>query len=157
MAQNYRVDRYSLRRPEHLDEATWAAIESYRQRVETAAASGDRPAAVGPAKEFVECLARSVLLVLGTTLGDDAKFPKVVDTAQATLGMRPGQPGIKSGVRVIAQSANTMVQKVNEVHNDVGTGHGRGGCQKSTTRCSTLSLMPRSQGLKDERIASRVS
>lgn len=100
-------------------------VIAHRDRLVRALEATDRPAAVGASKELVECIARVVLEATGATLGDEAKFPAVVDAAQKQLGMRPVDLGNDQAVRAIAQSAATMVKRVNELRNDVGTGHGR--------------------------------
>ena len=66
-----------------------------------------------------------MLEATGATLGDEAKFAATVDAAQKQLGMRPVDLGNDPAVRAIAQSAATMVKRVNELRNDAGTGHGR--------------------------------
>lgn len=100
-------------------------VVAHRDRLVRALEATDRPAAVGASKELVECIARVVLEATGATLGDEARFPAVVDAAQKQLGMRPVDLGNDQAVRAIAQSAATMVTRVNELRNDVGTGHGR--------------------------------
>jgi hypothetical protein len=39
----------------HLEPATWAAIESYRQRLERASSFDDEPGVVGASKDLIEC------------------------------------------------------------------------------------------------------
>lgn len=119
------VDRLDLNRPTHLDDESWTAVATYRDRLSHALTVDDRQATVGAAKELVECIARVVLQVTGATLGDEAKFNATVDAAQRQLGLRPVDLGNTPALRSIAQSALTMVKSVNELRNDVGTGHGR--------------------------------
>lgn len=118
-------DLDELVKPAHLDEDTWVVIQVHRDRIARAIDAGDRPAVVGASKDLVECIARVVLEVTGATMGDEAKFGATVDAAQKQLGVRPVDLGNDPAVRAIAQSAATMVKRVNELRNDVGTGHGR--------------------------------
>ncbi len=108
-----------------MDLAAWRAIDLHRGRLEAAVHRDDRPLAVGSAKELVESIARVVLESTGENLGEAADFPKVVDTAQNQLGMRPADLAGQPEVRAVAQSASKMIKSVNEVRNDLGTGHGK--------------------------------
>lgn len=119
------IGQVQISRPAHLDDESWDAVTTYCERLDKALVADDRQAVVGAAKELVECIARVVLKVTGATLGDEAKFGATVDAAQRQLGLRPVDLGNSPALRSIAQSALTMVKSVNELRNDVGTGHGR--------------------------------
>jgi hypothetical protein len=59
-------------------------------------------------------------------MAEGAKFPALISTAQKTLERHPG-PDVSASqeIKRIASAAMTMVNSVNTIRNDVGTGHGR--------------------------------
>jgi Abortive infection C-terminus len=117
---------YELTRPDHLDDGSWAAIESYRRRFADAVAANDRPAVVGAAKDLIECVARCVLDATENPLGDSVKFPKLIYEAQKALKRVAGPDlGVSEEVKAIANAAQTIATSVNAIRNEVGTGHGR--------------------------------
>jgi len=117
---------YELIRPDHLDDTSWAAIESYRSRFENAIADVDRPAIIGAAKDLIECIARCVLNATEAPLGDSAKVPKVIYEAQKALNRVAGPDiGASDEVNTIAKAAQAIATSVNTIRNQVGTGHGR--------------------------------
>lgn len=117
---------FDLERPDHLPDEPWNAIKAYRTRFENAWRSNDRPAAIGAAKDLIECVARAVLDAKGVVMAEDAKFPALISSAQKSLERHPG-PDVSASqeIKRIASAAMTMVNSVNTIRNDVGTGHGR--------------------------------
>jgi hypothetical protein len=112
--------------PDHLDDQSWAAIESYQRRFAGVSAGGDRPAMMGAAKDLVECILRCVLDATENAVGDSVKFPKLIYEAQKALKRVAGPDiGVSEEVRAIAGAAQTIATSVNAIRNDVGTGHGR--------------------------------
>lgn len=105
------MDRFELPEPKSMEAAAWKAIAAHRCRLEEAVGRDDRQLIVGTAKELVESIARVVLEATGESLGETAEFPKVVDTAQKQLGMRPVDLAGQPEVRAIAQSASSMIKK----------------------------------------------
>jgi Abortive infection C-terminus len=117
---------FELRRPDHLDEASWDAVQSYRARFETASRLNDRPGVVGAAKDLIECIARTVLLATGVTLGDNAKFNSLIYEAQKALKRQAGYDiGQSEEVRAVANAAQVIATSVSPLRNQVGSGHGR--------------------------------
>src|SRR5258708_742243 len=117
---------FELRRPDHLDDACWEAIQSYRSRFETASRLNDRPGVVGTAKDLIECIARSVLLATGVTLGDNAKFSSLIYEAQKALKRQAGSDiGQSEEIRAIANAAQAIATSISPLRNQVGSGHGR--------------------------------
>lgn len=125
MAHNLRV-HIELRRPDHLADEVWTAIERHNQRLETAISNADRPWVIGCAKELIESVARVVLDAKGIVLGSNADFDEVVNAAHTALQRQPGPDvGMSPEIRAIASSAKKIVLNVRDIRNDVGTGHGR--------------------------------
>lgn len=117
---------HELARPDHLNDQSWASVESYRRRFADASASNDRPAVIGAAKDLIECIARCVLDATEQPLGDSAKFPKLIYEAQKALKRVAGPDiGVSEEVKAIANAAQTIATSVNAIRNEVGTGHGR--------------------------------
>lgn len=115
-----------LSRPDHLAQESWAAILSYESRLTYAAAAGDRPGMIGAAKDLIECIARCVTDATETTVGDSAKFPKLVYEAQKALKRTAGaDTSVSEEVRAISNAAQTIATSVNAIRNEVGSGHGR--------------------------------
>jgi hypothetical protein len=117
---------FALKRPDHVGDQSWAAIEAHRQRLELAAASSDAAWIIGSAKELVESVARVVADTKGYTIGSNADFGETATRAHKALERQPGQDvSMSPEVRSIATSAKSMVVNVNMIRNQVGTGHGR--------------------------------
>jgi hypothetical protein len=118
--------RVDLNRPDHVDDETWAAIETHNARFAMALSSNDRPWVIGAGKELVECVARVVLDAKSVTVGSNADFDKVVNEAHIALERQPGPDvSMSPDVKAIAGSAKKMVLHVRSLRNDYGTGHGR--------------------------------
>ncbi|SDO03408.1 Abortive infection C-terminus [Klenkia soli] len=117
---------FDLKRPDHIGDEAWKAIDYYRGRLQFAATADDRPGAVGATKELVESIARVVCDATGSSVEDEAGVPKLVGSAQAALQRAAGKDvSGHRAIRDIASSAQKMVISVAEVRNDVGVGHGR--------------------------------
>lgn len=90
----------------------------------------DDPAlAIGAAKDLLEAVAKFVLEEIAGGVPANADFSSLWFHARDRLGIHPkdvtdGQPG-GSHVRAILQSTWTIAEKVNDLRNEQGTGHGR--------------------------------
>jgi hypothetical protein len=110
----------------HLESEAWAAIESYKRRLERASSFDDRPGVVGAAKDLIECIARVVVLATGATVSDSAEFSPLVREAQRALKRQAGgDVGQSEEVRAISNAALAMASAVAPIRNRVGNGHGR--------------------------------
>jgi hypothetical protein len=120
------TDPLTLDRPTGLEDPSWAAITATRARLGRATSAGDLSQAVGVAKELVESVARSVLVVRGEVVAENAAFPSVVARAHEVLDRQPGK-GLSQTepLRSVMQNAKAMACKLGDLRNSYGTGHGR--------------------------------
>src|SRR3954453_13650006 len=72
---------YELRRPDHVSDAVWTAVEHHRDRLKMADDLDDRPLVVGLAKDLIECVARAVLEAKSIVVTGNADFSKVINEA----------------------------------------------------------------------------
>ncbi|MFI9847190.1 abortive infection family protein [Nonomuraea sp. NPDC051941] len=116
----------ALPRPDGLEDAAWASIESYRVRLENAIREKDQALILGTVKDLAEATAKVVLDARGQTIPSNEKFASVVQRAQRVLERQPGV-GLAAGppIRNVAQGASTIVIQLAEIRNQFGTGHGR--------------------------------
>jgi hypothetical protein len=115
-----------LDRPTGIEDPSWAAITATIERLDRAINSGDLSQAVGVAKELVESVARSVLVVRGEVVPENAVFTGVVAKAHEVLERQPGK-GLTQAepLRSVMQNAKAMACKLGDLRNSYGTGHGR--------------------------------
>src|SRR5579859_6145757 len=85
------TDTLTLDRPTGIEDPSWAAITATIERLGRAASAGDVSQAVGVAKELVESVARSVLVVRGEVVAENAAFTGVVAKAHEVLERQPGR------------------------------------------------------------------
>lgn len=90
---------------------------------------GDPAALLGGAKELLEAIAKFVLEEAGRPAPPKMDFPGLIAVSFQLLGFDPSvikesEPGAKQ-LRAIYQSAKTIANAVNELRNQMGTGHGR--------------------------------
>jgi len=120
------MDLFELRRPDHIDDPSWAAIELAHQRLEGAWSRNDLPEAIGKSKELVETIAKIVVSATGETPGDVADFAPTVKRAQQALGRQPGADlSQDQNIRAMSQAAQTLASSIGPIRNSHGTGHGR--------------------------------
>jgi len=95
-------------------------------RLDEACERGDAGGIVGAAKELCECVAAMVCAEQAQTMSTADDFGKLISAAHAALDRRPGRGAAAEGsVRLIAQTARTIVAELNSLRNEFGTGHGR--------------------------------
>jgi Abortive infection C-terminus len=116
----------TLDRPTGIEDPSWAAIMATIERLGRATSAGDLSQAVGVAKELVESVARSVLVVRGEVVAENAAFTGVVAKAHEVLDRQPGK-GLTQAepLRSVMQNAKAMACKLGDLRNSYGTGHGR--------------------------------
>jgi hypothetical protein len=115
-----------FRRPDHLENEAWDAIQVHVRRLEGAQNSSDAGWVIGSAKDLIECVARVVLDAKGVSLSGTADFDEAVNAAHVALQRQPGQDvSMSPDIRAIASSARKMVLGVRSVRNNDGAGHGR--------------------------------
>lgn len=116
----------TLDRPTGIEDPSWAAITATIERLGRATSAGDLSQAVGVAKELVESVARSVLVVRGEVVAENAAFTGVVARAHEVLERQPGR-GLAQAepLRSVMQNAKAMACKLGDLRNSYGTGHGR--------------------------------
>lgn len=115
-----------LAKPDHLDPATWVAIEQHRARFAAAYSSTDKSWALGSAKELVESVARAVCDAKGVVVASGDDFNTAVNSAHVALARQPG-PDVSMTPEIlsIAGQAKKMILNLRSIRNDFGTGHGR--------------------------------
>jgi hypothetical protein len=116
----------TLTKPAGATPLAWAAIEMHLGRLQAAHALGDPPAILGCAKELLEAVAKLAILERGETPSERADMPALVNTAHVVLDRQPG-PGLADdpGLRELMQGAKKIALSINELRNQLGTGHGR--------------------------------
>jgi hypothetical protein len=99
----------TLDRPTGIEDPSWAAITATIERLGRATNAGDLSQAVGVAKELVESVARSVLVVRGEVVPENAAFTGVVAKAHEMLERQPGK-GLTQAepLRSVMQNAKAM-------------------------------------------------
>lgn len=124
--QDNRQVPMELRRPDHLEDDAWEAIQIHARRLEGAQTSADAGWVIGCAKDLIECVARVVLDAKGVPLSGTADFDEAVNAAHLALERQPGRDvSMSPDIRAIASSAKKMVLSVRSVRNNDGAGHGR--------------------------------
>lgn len=115
-----------LPRPAGMDPVAWEAINSSHERLQQAAATGDKPLIIGSAKELVEAVARVVLLARGKPASNADEYGKVLGAAHREIEHQTG-PGIApdASVRNMADLARKQAGHLRQLRNKHGTGHGR--------------------------------
>jgi hypothetical protein len=79
-----------LRRPDHLEDDAWEAIQVPVRRLDGAQTSADAGWVIGCAKDLIECVARVVLDAKGLPLSGTADFDEAVNAAHVALERQPG-------------------------------------------------------------------
>ncbi|WP_433435418.1 abortive infection family protein [Nonomuraea sp. CA-141351] len=120
-----------LKKPDALDQTSWAAIQDPFVRLKKAVGDQDRPLIVGSAKEMVEATARVVLQARGNPASSGDDYAKVLGLAHKAIERQPG-PGITkdAAVRQAADAARKLAGLLRELRNSYGTGHGRSTLQQ---------------------------
>jgi hypothetical protein len=127
-AARVELPAFSLRfnRPIGIEDESWMAITATVERLGRAISADDLSQAVGIAKELVESVAKSVLVVRGEVVAENAAFTAVVARAHDALKRQPGK-GLTQAepLRSVIQNAKSMASNLAELRNSFGTGHGR--------------------------------
>jgi hypothetical protein len=117
---------YNIKRPDHLEDDAWDAVQVHLTRFDNARNFGDAGWLIGMAKDLVECVARVVLDAKGIVLPAVADFDEAVNKAHVALERQPGlDVSMSSDIRAIASSAKKIVLHVRAIRNEHGAGHGR--------------------------------
>lgn len=120
------MDLFELRRPEHLDDPAWEAVQLAHSRLQRACEWRDLPEMIGKSKELVETVAKVVVGATEGTVEDSADFALIVKSAQRCLARQPGRDlSQDQNLRAMAQAAQTLATSVAPLRNSYGTGHGR--------------------------------
>ena len=94
-----------------------------------AALDDDPELAIGTAKEFVETLCKTVLTERGVTFDSKQEFPKLVRQTLKELDLVPNsipdRAKAADTIRVLLQNLATIADKLTEIRNLYGTGHGK--------------------------------
>lgn len=89
----------------------------------------DPELAIGTAKEFLESIAKTALQCKGQAWGSGDSFPSLVKKALSVLAVVPGGITRKSdterAIRVLGANLGSAVDKLAELRNWHGTGHGK--------------------------------
>jgi hypothetical protein len=116
----------ALDRPERISDQHWESIQAHEARLARACESDDMSWVVGASKEFCESVAAVVCAELAQPVGTGDDFGKLLTSAHEALDRRPGRgAATERAIRGIAQGARSIVDHVNTMRNEVGTGHGR--------------------------------
>lgn len=113
-------------RPIGIEDASWMAITATMNRLGRAISADDLSQAVGIAKELVESVAKSVLVVRGEVVAENSAFTAVVARAHDALKRQPGKGLTQADpLRSVIQNAKSIACNLAELRNSFGTGHGR--------------------------------
>lgn len=135
------MDLFELRRPEHVDDSAWAAVELAHSRLQRAWEWQDMPEVIGKAKELVETVAKVVVSATEGTVEESADFAPIVKAAQRGLARQPGSDlSQDQNLRAIAQAAQTLATSIAPVRNSHGTGHGRARVPDVVDEMASLTL-----------------
>jgi Abortive infection C-terminus len=117
---------WSIPCPEGLNDEAWRAISGAVARLHGSRERDDIPAAIGAAKELCESVARVILAQRGHSLGSNASYDEVINTAHKAIERQPGKGlAADEDMRRIAQGAKTIACALGPMRNQRGTGHGR--------------------------------
>lgn len=135
------MDLFELRRPDHIDDPGWKAIEVARERLRRAWEFQDGPDVVGKAKELVETVAKVTVVATEGAVADGIDFVPVVKAAQVGLKRQPGV-GLSQDkdLQVMAQSVQTMARTLGSLRNSYGTGHGQARVPDVSEEMATLGV-----------------
>lgn len=116
----------TLQRPKDLSDDHWASIELHEKRLDAAVERGDRGHIIGAAKELCESVAAVICAEMAQTVSTGDDFGRLISTAHEALDRRPGYgAATEESIRLMSQSARTIVIHLNSLRNEFGTGHGR--------------------------------
>jgi len=109
----------ALIRPEGISDQHWDAIEAHETRLDGACERDDRSSIVGTAKDLCECVASVVCAEQAQTISTADNFGKLISAAHSALDRRPGSGvAVEGSVRLIAQTARTIVAALNSLRNE---------------------------------------
>ena len=114
--------------------------------------SEDPAEVVGAAKDMLESVMKTILDRRGKSVPAKIKFPTLTNLCLAELQLQPNsEPATPADrhARKFASSAGSMMEAINNLRNNVGTGHGRAD-SKDNAQASELSI-------PDARLAAAIS
>lgn len=118
----------------------FSAAKTIQQRLDSAylgiqitrlqqAVLNDPELAIGTSKEFLESVTKTVLQAKGEAWGSGDSFPSLVKQALKVLKVVPDgisrQPETEQAIRVLINNLGSSVDKLAELRNWHGTGHGK--------------------------------
>lgn len=120
------VDLFDLRRPDHVADEAWTAIDTGLRRLKLACEMDDLHEVIGKSKELVETVARVAIDASDGTVANRADLDVVVSTAHKQLRRSVGPDTDQDeNLRAMANAARTLATKIAPLRNAFGTGHGR--------------------------------
>lgn len=135
------MDLFDLRRPDHIDDPAWEAIESARNRLKAAWSIEDHSEVIGKAKDLVETIAKVVVAASDGTVNDKTEVIAIVKLAMKGLGRQPGSDlSQDQELRAMAQAAQTIATSIAPIRNTYGTGHGRAQNPKIAEELASVTL-----------------
>ena len=102
-------------------------LTSYKERI-MGSISRDPRQAIGATKDMLESTMKTILHRRGKEVGENIKFPKLIEECWTELKLRSDhEPPTKSErlLGKIANNAKQIILSANELRNYAGTGHGR--------------------------------
>jgi AbiJ N-terminal domain 3/Abortive infection C-terminus len=94
-----------------------------------ASLNNDPDLAIGTAKEFLETICKTVLAARGSQLDPSADLPVLMKATLACLPALPSTigaaPAAERSVKALLSSLGQIAQRLSELRNRFGTGHGR--------------------------------
>lgn len=120
------MDLFELKRPDHLEDQAWDAVEKGLDRLKRACEIEDLHEVIGKSKELVETVARIAIDASDGTVADRADLDVVVSTAHKQLRRSVGPDTDQDeNLRAMVNAARSMATKIAPLRNAFGTGHGR--------------------------------
>ncbi|MDK8849369.1 hypothetical protein BXT90_06835 [Corynebacterium amycolatum] len=115
-----------LQRPQHFDESNWNGLLLEQKRFQRAIKANDLGDAVGSLKTMIESISKTVLELGGKPQKGSAKFPNVFQSAHSELLDQSIEGKTVEGPsRNIVEQARKMINSLDEIRNQSGSGHGR--------------------------------
>jgi hypothetical protein len=113
------------------DELNSEYISRQLTRMQGALRNDDCELAIGTSKEFLETICKRILRDRSVEFDEMADLPRLISLVQTTLQLSPRNvPDTTIAARMIRelyQALTTVVNKIAEIRNEFGTGHGRDG------------------------------
>lgn len=116
-----------LNRPACMNDAEWSALTALRDRIDRALSEGDHSLVLGTAKELCEAVAKVTYQQRKERFGSNTDMSDLIPGAHRLVGRLPaGVDGAHgAAVRDLAQGAMKIANRIVDLRNRAGTGHGR--------------------------------